>query len=455
MARLATGLALLVMIVGVSAFAPERAGALPSSGQALPCLPVVGCDPAGRLAGDAAQVAAQGMLDASAQWIAAGATTLLSRVTDIVTQTTSVNLESPHGAANWFGQQFAWMRTLAAFVILPMLLVAAISAVVHQDASRLLRAVGVHLPLAVIGTAVAVELTNRALQLTDLLSNQVSASLGGNVQDSLDSVTRAMGGLAGIGSSAGGFVLMIGTLLVAFGALLVWIELLVRASAIYVAVLFLPLVLSGLLWPATARWAKRMVELLVALILSKFIIVAIISLAGSALAEGDGLDAVLAGAALMLMAGFAPFVLLRLVPIAEAGVIGQLEGLERRPVAAAGTAAARAAGAASGASGAGAGGGFSAAAAGFTSDSGLGPALGTVLPEATGSGVGGESTEADGSDSDAGSRTSGIGGFGNGQTEVNGSEEAGWIDAGAGQGRTPTSDHDWSDDETFIVGGDS
>ena len=151
-------------------------------------------------------------------------------------------------------EQFAWMRTLAGFVILPMLLVAAISAVVHQDPTRLLRAVGVDLPLAVVGTAVAIELTNRALQLTDLLSNQVSASLGGNVQQSLDAVIKAMDGLAGAGSAAGGFVLMIGTLLVAFGALLVWIELLVRASAISVAVLFLPLALSGLL-AATARWA--------------------------------------------------------------------------------------------------------------------------------------------------------------------------------------------------------
>jgi hypothetical protein len=388
------------------------------------------------------------MLDASAHWIAAGATTLLSRVTDIMTRTTSIDLESPKGAANWFGQQFAWMRTLAAFVILPMLLVAAISAVVHQDPSRLIRAVAVHLPLAVIGTAVAIELTNRALQLTDLLSNQVSTSLGGNVQQSIDAVIRAMDDLAGAGSSAGGFVLMIGTLLVAFGALLVWIELLVRASAIYVAVLFLPLVLSGLLWPATARWARRMIELLVALILSKFIIVAVISLAGGALARGGGLDAVLAGAALMLMAGFAPFVLLRLVPIAEAGVIGQLEGLERRPIAAAGGAATRAAGAAS------SGGSFTATEAGFASDSQLTPAVATVLPDPSVATFGQSIGDFEGgqrADRSMGDRA----GDGGGQSQPQGVNRHDRAPFGADHSPPkPSGGHDRADDATYLAGGD-
>lgn len=465
-ARWAGGLVSLAVIIGslgIWAAEPAAASAGPAVGslvppadvatagsaQAVPCLPVVGCDPAGSLAGDAAEVAAQGMLDASARWIAAGATTLLSRVTQIMSQTTSIDLESPHGAANWFSEQFAWMRTLAGFVILPMVLVAAISAVVHQDPTRLLRAVGVDLPLAVVGTAVAIELTNRALQLTDLLSNQVSASLGGNVQQSLDAVIKAMDGLAGAGSAAGGFVLMIGTLLVAFGALLVWIELLVRASAISVAVLFLPLALSGLLWPATARWARRMVEVLVALILSKFVIVAVISLAGGALASGDGLDSVLAGAALLLMAGFAPFALLRLVPIAEAGVIGHFEGLERRPVSAAGAAATRAAGTV------GSGGGFTAGAAGFSSESGLAPALGTVLPDPTASSFAHSFTDLGGGDAGLGSSGDGLAQFEERSLEGGHPDRPGpdsfGVDPIDGRG---VAGQGWDDDEAFVPGAD-
>jgi type IV secretion system protein TrbL len=425
---------ILTVLIGALA---TPAGALTTAApEGIPCLPVVGCDPAGRLAGDAAQVAAQGVLDASAHWVAAGATALLTRVIIVMTATTSVDLENPKGASNWFSQRFAWMRTLAAFVILPMLLVAGISAVVHQDPARLLRAVAVYLPLAVLGTAVAIELTNRALQLTDLLSNQVSSSLGGNVQQSLDGVIRAMEDLTGTGSAAGGFIVMVGMLLVAFGALLVWIELLVRASAIYVAVLFLPLVLSGLLWPSTARWARRMVELLVALVLSKFIIVAVISLAAGALAGGDSLDAVLAGAALMLMAAFAPFVLLRLVPIAEAGVIGQLEGLERRPVAAARGAASRAVGAATGGS---SGGGFTSTAAGFSTDSGMSMALGAILPD-----------PADSDSNDQG--PDGIGGHG---ADWSGGTNSAAPDQAALPSPRPSSNEgDWTGDDSFDGGWD-
>jgi hypothetical protein len=426
------------------------AAALTARPEVLPCLPVVGCDPAGRLAGDAAQVAAQGVLDASAHWVAAGATTLLSRVVDVMTRTTSVDLENPQGAANWFSREYAWMRTLAAFVILPMLLVAGISAVIHQNPARLLRAVAVQLPVAVLGTALAIELTNRALQLTDLLSNQVSASLGSNVQQSLEGVIKAMDALTVAGSPAGGFVVMVGMLLVAFGALLVWIELLVRASAIYVAVLFLPLVLSGLVWPSTARWARRMVELLVALVLSKFIIVVVISLAAGALAGGDNLDSVLAGAALMVMAAFAPFVLLRLVPIAEAGVIGHLEGVERRPVAAARRAASSAVGSAAGASG---GAGFTSAAAGISTDSGMSAALGSVLPDLPDSscdesvddvgGRGGPGPPSDG-------RT-----IGGGRRQYAAPDSEDWVDIDDDQpARPPYRGHDVTTEDSFLGGVD-
>jgi hypothetical protein len=46
------------------------------------------------------------------------------------------------------------------------------------------------------------------------------------------------------------------------GAVLVWLELLLRAAAVYVAVLFLPLALAGRAWPAIAHWSPRLVRLI-------------------------------------------------------------------------------------------------------------------------------------------------------------------------------------------------
>ncbi len=128
------------------------------------------------------------------------------------------------------------------------------------------------------------------------------------------------------------FVVLLGALLVAFGAFMLWVELLVREAAVYVAVLFLPLGLASLVWPAISHWCRRLVDTLVALILSKFVIVAILALAAGAIASGGGTGfaPVLAGGALLLLAAFTPFTLLRLVPAVEAGAVHQLEGSRQR-----------------------------------------------------------------------------------------------------------------------------
>jgi hypothetical protein len=135
--------------------------------------------------------------------------------------------------------------------------------------------------------------------------------------------------------------LLLVALLIAVGAFVLWLELLIRAAAVYVAVLFLPLALATLVWPAVSHWCRRLVETLAALILSKFVIVATLSLAVGAVASGtagtgnhgSGFSSVLAGGALLLMATFVPFAILRMIPAVEAGAVAHLDGLRARGVA--------------------------------------------------------------------------------------------------------------------------
>ena len=98
----------------------------------------------------------------------------------------------------------------------------------------------------------------------------------------------------------------------------------IRDAAIYIALFFLPLTFVAMIWPATSRWARRLVELLVAVILAKFVIVSILSLATAAIANtnavsGDGqtFERMIAGAALLVLAAWSPFALLRLIPMME------------------------------------------------------------------------------------------------------------------------------------------
>src|SRR6202023_1450851 len=117
----------------------------------------------------------------------------------------------------------------------------------------------------------------------------VASGAGLDAGHFMASVTLELSGAQAAGQpGVPAFVLFLGALAVVFGAVLVWIELLIRASAVYVAVLFLPLALASLAWPAIAHWSRRLVETLVALILGKFVIVAVLSLAAGALAGGTG-----------------------------------------------------------------------------------------------------------------------------------------------------------------------
>jgi hypothetical protein len=88
---------------------------------------------------------------------------------------------------------------------------------------------------------------------------------------------------------------------------------------VYVVVLMLPLAFAAMVWPARRVWAVRAVELLVALILSKFAIVAVLSLAAAALGHGvfSGNSAMLSGLVLVTLAAFAPWAMLRMLPLAD------------------------------------------------------------------------------------------------------------------------------------------
>ena len=105
-------------------------------------------------------------------------------------------------------------------------------------------------------------------------------------------------------------------------ALIVWLELVMREAAVYVAVVFLPLTLAGVVWEHTSQWSRRLAEWLLAIVLAKFTIAVAFALAASAIVEapkgGGGLSAMLAGCAVLLIAALTPWALFKLLPFAEA-----------------------------------------------------------------------------------------------------------------------------------------
>ena len=318
---------------------PAAAGALGGTGLGAVCSVAGGVTGSvGSVVGSAVGFGVGSVLDAVSSWVTGGAAWLLAQIGGVLSTTTAIDLGVP-----WFRSHYATMAGLAGVVVVPLLLLGVLQALYRQSAAMLLRSVLVHVPLAVLLTAVAVSLVQVGLAVTDALCAAVSQGAGLDTGHFLGTVTDALGpAQAAQPGGAPTFVLFLGGIAVVIGAVLVWLELLLRSAAVYVAVLFLPLALAGLAWPAISHWARRLVDTLAALVLSKLVIVAVLSLAAGALTggtgstpagasgPGGGFASVLGGAALLLLAAFAPWSLFRLLPFLEAGAVGHLEGLTQR-----------------------------------------------------------------------------------------------------------------------------
>jgi hypothetical protein len=266
----------------------------------------------GKAVGTGTKAVATVGLTVIAAFVAAGDVAALKETERLVGASTSPELLSP-----WFSSAYWRVAGVSALLTLPFLFAAAIQALVRSDMALLARAAFGYLPLGMLAVGIAAPLTMLLLSASDEMSTLVSSASG---QASTTFLDHASALAAGLSAAAGSpfLALTIGAFTV-LGAIVLWLELMVRAAAVYVIVLMLPLFFAALVWPARRVWAIRSVELLVALVLSKFAIVAVLALGGSALdhASGSGPTTFLAGLALVLMAALAPWAMLRLLPLHE------------------------------------------------------------------------------------------------------------------------------------------
>jgi hypothetical protein len=313
------------------------AGPLAAPAQALPhipnpCeLPVVGnvCDAVSGAVTKVAAAAGDFVMRGVTAWVTNAAVWVTGKVGDLVDKTTSPDL-----TAGWFEGQYGTMVAVAGALALLMLMLAVIQSVIRQDVGLLARSAFGYLPMAFILAGVAVAAAGLLVAITDDISRGVVSGLGTAQSDNLlqavgDAYKNALDDSSGIPL----FGVFLGAIILALGAFVLWLELIIRDAAIYVCVFFLPLTFVAMIWPATSRWARRLIELLVAIVLAKFVIVSIISLASAAITNtdvgsGDGntFERMIAGSALLVLAAWSPFALLRLIPMMEgaaASVVGQ------------------------------------------------------------------------------------------------------------------------------------
>lgn len=277
----------------------------------------VACDAVGDAASAAAGAAGDAILGQLTAWVGDGAAWLLRQVAEAIDSTTAIDLSAP-----WFESHYGFMFQVGALLLLPLFLLTVLQALLRQDPWILLRLVLLYVPAAVLITGLAVAVAQTAIAVVDALS----ADLGAEVAKDTDSLAASLAEASAVGGPVPLFASFLVALVMALAAIFVWFELILRSGVVYVAMMFLPLFLATMIWPATAGWVRRLAQLIVAAVLSKLVIVATLSLGLSALSSGNGVSAVLAGAGMFLIAAFSPFVLFSLIPLAAEVAQPQREG---------------------------------------------------------------------------------------------------------------------------------
>jgi hypothetical protein len=277
-----------------------------------------------------------------AQWVLGAVEFFVNGAIDFLRTSSSPDVESA-----WFAgpeSPYATVRTIAVLLLAGCVFLGIIQGLLHGDGAGLVRRMAGALPVAVAGMVITTSVVGYLLELTDALSAAVLQTTDEQALHFLSGFGLAISGVAT------GFAAVILGLVAVLAALLLWIELMVRASLVYLLVAISPLGFAAMVWPSARGFLRKTVEILVAVILSKFVIcvalavgVAGLSGAGQADAAGEGIasDAgagmgtLLVGAVLLGLAAFSPFLVLKLIPVAESALVAQ--GISRGPAHAAQT----------------------------------------------------------------------------------------------------------------------
>ncbi|WP_435159320.1 conjugal transfer protein TrbL, partial [Amycolatopsis sacchari] len=203
---------------------------------------------------------------------------------------------------------------VAVFIILIFFCLQLITGLIHRDPTALSRA-ATGAAKSVLGSFVAIGLTGLLLEITDQLCIGIVQATGNTMEGMGDRIALLAAGFGTINIAAPGVGAIITIFLAGLAisaAAIVWFSLLIRKALLLVAIVFAPVALAGYSWDATKGWFPKWATFVIALILSKLVLVVIFLVAitqVSAPIEADlaSISDPIAGVVLMLIAAFAPY----------------------------------------------------------------------------------------------------------------------------------------------------
>ncbi len=222
-------------------------------------------------------------------------------------------------AGGWFNAEGGTVRGVGevyfdSLTVLVFLLLALVRALFAGEFSAMWRASLIDVPVAFLGTAVTVLVASALLEIVDM----ASVTLLGADGEQLSAFSEALADAERL-NGAGLLGILFGLLFI-IGAVVVWIQLLVRAALIYIVIAFAPITWVTRAYPGTRGIARRGAEIAIALIVSKFAMAISFRLGAEALSSADvasgeaDLSSMLVGSAIMLMTAFMPWMIFKVIP---------------------------------------------------------------------------------------------------------------------------------------------
>lgn len=234
---------------------------------------------------------------------------------------------SPYGVIAW----------LALSILLLCVLISLVQGLLAGEGPAMAGRIARDVPLAILGIVATIGVTQVLLGASDELSHLVldNTQAGANAKALLTGLSEA-----DAFSAQASFVVFLLGLVAVVGAFALWVEMLIRASLLYLLLALSPLAYAAFVWPSARRVLRRLAELIVAIVLSKLVVAIALAVAASALTRGptasggvptgeQKLGTLLVGVVMFCLAAFAPFLILKLIPVVEGAVLAQ--GISRAP----------------------------------------------------------------------------------------------------------------------------
>ncbi len=266
-------------------------------------------------AGEAAATLVSAPFDWLASTMGQAAGWLLETMWQVFDSTTLVDVTSD-GYLGVYNLLFG----IGVFVVLLFFTFQLVLGLIRREPAALSRA-ALGAAKAVLGSFVVITLTATALEIVDQLCIGIVQAAGETTGTMGDKIMLLTAGLSTINVAAPGVgaivtIFLAGLMICAVA--IVWFSLLIRKALLLVAIVLAPIAFAGAAWDVTRGWVGKWAAFVIALIVSKLVLVVVFLIAITQISTPIAVDLAavtepVSGIVLLFIAAFAPYMVYRFI----------------------------------------------------------------------------------------------------------------------------------------------